>query len=157
MAEPVASPRSSRVREVRRLLRDPAARREAGLWVLEGPNLAEEALRSGLPVRLWVFAEGGGAAGDLRAAASARGQESVVVSGEAFRGLSDTRSPLGVLCVVPAPRGTEEELFRRPGPVVALDGVQDPGNLGTLARSAEAAGAAGLLLGPSCVDAGNPK
>jgi TrmH family RNA methyltransferase len=142
-------------------LGDPKARREEGLWVAEGSHLAEEILRDNLPVRLWIFSERsevpGSALRHLRTLAAERGQQALVVSDESFRGVSDTRTPQGVLCVVEAPVWSSHQIFARAGPLLALDAIQDPGNLGTLARSTEAAGGAGLLLGGSAVDAGNPK
>lgn len=123
--------------------------------------MAEEVLREGLAARLWVLAEGWGE-GDARAAAvrqalSGRGDEVLEVGPGLLREVSDTEAPQGVLVVVEAPRWTPGDALRGAGPAVLLDRLQDPGNLGTLARSAEAAGASGILLGPGCVDPGNPK
>lgn len=155
------SRRNPHARWVRTLQTEPKTRREEGLWVVEGPRLVREALGARLTVRLWVFAEGRlGSRPDIRAlweAAASSGQECVVVSDDAFRGLADTREPQGVLCVVEMPRWAPADFEGVPGPVVVLDGLQDPGNLGTLARSAEAAGAAALVLGRETADPGNPK
>lgn len=136
-------------------------RREQGFWIAEGVRLAEEVLRQGKGARLWVLAEGWGAR-DARAAAvceaiSRRGDEVVEVGAGLVRELSDTQTPQGILCAVEAPRWRAEDVFEGSGPVVLLDRIQDPGNLGTIVRSAEAAGAAGVLLTPGCVDPGNPK
>lgn len=157
MAAVALSPRNPRIREVRRLLQDGRLRKKSGLWVLEGHHLAEEAVKASLPVRLWVLTPQCARRDALQAGADARGEDSVLVSEETFAGLSDTRTPQGVLCVVEAPDWDAARVLGGAGPVVALDGIQDPGNLGTLVRSAEAAGASGLLLGRSCVDAGNGK
>jgi TrmH family RNA methyltransferase len=109
-----------------------------------------------------VLEEGWGAGDDPRAAAvregiRRRGDAVLEVGRSLMRKLSDTETPQGVLCVVEAPRWTAEEVLRGPGPTVVLDRLQDPGNLGTIVRSAEAAGASGVLLTPGCVDPGNPK
>ena len=76
--------------------------------------------------------------------------------------LSDTKAPQGVLAVIRTP---EQNLWQlRPGnasdnnaPVIILDRVQDPGNLGTIIRTADAVGALGLILLEGCVDAYSPK
>ena len=76
--------------------------------------------------------------------------------------LSDTKAPQGVLAVIRTPEQNLRQL--RPGtasdnnaPVIILDRVQDPGNLGTIIRTADAAGALGLILLEGCVDAYSPK
>lgn len=76
--------------------------------------------------------------------------------------LSDTKAPQGVLAVIRTPEQNLQQL--RPGtasdnnaPVIILDRVQDPGNLGTIIRTADAVGALGLILLEGCVDAYSPK
>ena len=76
--------------------------------------------------------------------------------------LSDTKAPQGVLAVIRTPEQNLRQL--RPGtasdnnaPVIILDRVQDPGNLGTIIRTADAVGALGLILLEGCVDAYSPK
>lgn len=72
--------------------------------------------------------------------------------------LTDADSPRGVLAVTHLPRLGVESLPVLPGrPYLYLDGLQDPGNLGALARVAEAAGAAGLALSPGCVHPNHPR
>jgi TrmH family RNA methyltransferase len=70
--------------------------------------------------------------------------------------LGSTRTPQPLLAVAPLHRG-EGDALARDGLVVVAMSVSDPGNLGTLLRSAEASGAAAMLLGPGSVDAYNPK
>lgn len=118
-------------------------------------------MQEALAVRLWIYAQGlreraewGGEGG---MAPWLRDEEAVCVTDATFRSFSDTRAPQGLLCVFQAPRWQADRLLAADGPILALDGVQDPGNLGTMARSAEAAGAGGLLLGRATVDPGNPK
>lgn len=80
------------------------------------------------------------------------------VSDEALEALADTESPQGVIAAVELPDWTLEDL--RPGPespVVALDGLQDPGNVGTICRTAFALGAAGVIFLPGTVTRTNPK
>lgn len=79
---------------------------------------------------------------------------SQLVSEEVMAAISDTETPSGVLAIVPIqPR----PLPKQPTLLLMLDGVTNPGNLGTMLRSAGAAGTEGVLLGPGCVDAYNPK
>ncbi len=161
MPDMVTSARNDRLRRVRRLAESRKARREAGLWVVEGVRLAEEVAAGDRPARLWVV-ETGAVGRDERLAAvvdrlRARGDDVLWVGRGLLREVADTRSPQGIVGVVDAPAWTPADAVAGPGPVVILDRVQDPGNLGTIARTAEAAGAAGLLLAPGSVDPGNPK
>ncbi len=161
MPDVVTSVRNDRLRRVRRLAESRRARHEAGLWVVEGVRLAEEVLAGGRPARLWVV-EAGAAGRDERLAAAVdrlqgRGDAVLRVKRGLLREVADTRSPQGIVGVVAAPSWALSDVVAGSGPVVVLDRVQDPGNLGAIARTAEAAGAAGLLLAPGSVDPGNPK
>lgn len=145
----------SAVKRLRSLMRDAAARREAGSAVAEGPRLAHEALAAGVARRLWATRAALEAPGskDLLSAARLQGLAVRALDDGLFNKLADTRTPQGWLCEVEI-----KALPPRPGATVflALDGIQDPGNLGTLLRCAWAAGAS-VLLGGGCADAWSPK
>jgi TrmH family RNA methyltransferase len=79
---------------------------------------------------------------------------SQIVSDAVMGAMSDTETPPGVLAIVPM---KPLPLPPQPSLLLILDAVTNPGNLGTMLRSAAAAGADGVLLGPDCVDAYNPK
>ncbi len=161
-SEVVRSRTNERLRWVRRLVRSRKVRRREGVWVAEGVRLCEEVFGEGLEVRLWVLEEGWADGGDTRArnlleGIRRRGDPVLVASPARVREIADTQTPQGVVAVFRAPRWELADLEARPGPVVLLDRVQDPGNLGTIARTAEAFGAAGLVLTPGCADPGGPK
>lgn len=81
-----------------------------------------------------------------------------VVSGEVYEKISDTQTPQGILVVMDRPEYTVEQLLDVPNPLlVILEGIQDPGNLGTIVRTAEGAGASGIVMSPNTVDIYNPK
>lgn len=81
-----------------------------------------------------------------------------VVEHSVFKQLSDTVHPQGVLAVAEMPCWKEDEvLAQRAGKILLLDGIRDPGNLGTMIRTAEAAGVRAVYLSPDCVDLFNPK
>lgn len=80
------------------------------------------------------------------------------VSPDLLADLTDADSPRGLLAVALLPRAGVEALPVLPGrPYLYLDGLQDPGNLGALARVAEAAGAAGIALSPGCAHPNHPR
>lgn len=81
-----------------------------------------------------------------------------VVERTVFKQISDTVHPQGILAVVQKPCWREEEvLAQKGGRVLLLDGIRDPGNLGTMIRTAEAAGVKAVYMSPDCVDLFNPK
>ena len=75
-----------------------------------------------------------------------------------FGKISDTLTPQGILCVMMRPEYRLEELLAIPRPVfMVLENLQDPGNLGTILRTAEAAGCTGIVMSRDTVDIYNPK
>jgi RNA methyltransferase, TrmH family len=149
------SPHNPRLAAVREL-RTPRGRREAGRFAAEGPTLLEEAARSGLrPREIYATAEALGALDPGRWEAA--GTSVYVIPERAFARLSDLETPSGLLAVFDLPATTVDEVLARAGPVLLLAGVSDPGNAGTLVRSAEAFGAAGVLFGRGGADPFAPK
>ena len=150
----ITSARNPKVQRIRALQRLTKRRTAAGAFVVEGVRLAEEALRSSWPVRLALYtAELAASHEGLVRALHARGVAEQV-SAAVMQVASDTKSPQGVLL--------EVELRRLPLPkalnfMLILDGVADPGNLGTLLRSAAAADCDAVLLAPGCADPLSPK
>ncbi|MGD2135720.1 MAG: RNA methyltransferase [Gemmatimonadales bacterium] len=151
---------SNLITQIRNLQRR-KARKRSGLAVAEGVRLVEEALDAGVAIRGAVVTP---TAGDQPRAAALlqRLAEHAVaieeVGQRAFERLADTDTPQGVLVVVEVPRAGLGQIAPAPGqPVVVLDGVQDPGNVGTLIRTAFALGAAGAVLLTGTADPANPK
>ena len=81
-----------------------------------------------------------------------------ILSDDVFKYVSDTQTPQGVLCVVKRSRYEIESLLNIVNPhFIVLDNVQDPGNLGTIVRTAEGAGVDAIFMSKDCVDIYNPK
>jgi TrmH family RNA methyltransferase len=137
--------------------------REAeGAFLVEGIRAVEDLLASRLGVRFLAWSsslEDGERGRDLLAQAAGRGVALHEVSAAELAEYAATESPQGVVAVADVPRWTLEELYSPATPtvVLVLDAVQDPGNFGTMVRTAEALGAAGVLALPGTVDAWNPK
>lgn len=151
------SPRNPRVAQARELARERAVREESGLAVLEGVRLAEEAVAAGIPLEYVLYtgqlgARERGAA--LLSVLQAAGVPAHAVAPDTLARAADTQTPQGILAVF-RPRTWRLEQIRA-GLVVVLDNLQDPGNLGTVIRSLEAMGGAGLVVAGG-VDPYNPK
>jgi TrmH family RNA methyltransferase len=148
-------PHNPRIQAVREL-RTPRGRRAAQRFAAEGPMLLEEAQRSGLRPREIFTSEAG--LGRFNAAAyETDGIPVHLVPEHVLARLSDVETPSGLVAVFDLPVDDPAAVLARPGVVLLLAGVGDPGNAGTLVRSAEAFGAAGVLFGRGGADPFAPK
>jgi TrmH family RNA methyltransferase len=144
------SPHNPRLEQLREL-RTARGRRAERRFAVEGPTLLEEAVRSGLtPREIYLTATVLERLDPSRY--EAEGVPVFLLPERTFARLSDVESPTGVLCVFDLPEHAVAEILARAGPVLLLAGVNDPGNAGTLVRSAEAFGAAGVLFGRGGAD-----
>ncbi|WP_135554021.1 TrmH family RNA methyltransferase [Paenibacillus cymbidii] len=131
-------------------------RDKTGKFLLEGVHLIEEAKQAGHPLETLLFDAEKGLPESLAGAAA----QVVPVSAAVLAKCSDTQTPQGVIAIAAKlPPLSGEQLAGAGGRqlVVVVDGVQDPGNLGTIIRSADAVAASAVLLGPGTVDLYNPK
>jgi TrmH family RNA methyltransferase len=153
---------SRREERLLRSLRQRKSREAEGLFLAEGVRAVEDLAASPLPVRLAVAASTLGDTPRGRALLDLLAAQRVTVHDTGERelaALADTETPQGILAVAPIPSARLDDLAveREPTVIVVLDAVQDPGNFGTLARTAEALGAAGVVALPGTVDPWNPK
>ncbi len=157
MAAPEAiGARHPDTRRLRTLLRDPSARRAEGRFVLEGPRLVADALARSAPLDAVYFGLNARRAfADLVAGVERAGVPLRDLKDGVLEKLMTTRTPQPVLAVAPIPSSPALDALA-PGLVVLTAGVADPGNLGTIVRSAEAAGAVAVVAAGG-VDPWNPK
>jgi TrmH family RNA methyltransferase len=146
------------------LIRDLHRRRgreRRGLALAEGVRLVEEALAGGITIRgaaVSATLESTTRGNTLKAALADRGVRVEDVSETELEGLADTEHPQGVIAVIEPRRWTWVDLHLAPGTaLLVLDGVQDPGNVGTLLRTALGLGAAGVVALKGTADLTNPK
>jgi TrmH family RNA methyltransferase len=149
----ISSRQNQRLKDIRRLRRS-----KGDHTFLEGPHLLAEALAGGLALETVLATPGWLASAEGRALAPSLPIPPLEVAPDLLDDLTDADSPRGVLAVARLPRAGAAALPVRAGrPYLYLDVLQDPGNLGALARVAEAAGAAGLALSPGCAHPNHPR
>lgn len=136
-------------------------REKEGLFVLEGVRLIEEAVQAGISIRFVLYSEklsGSQRGSRLLGRFRELGIEIFLVEENLFGELADTENPQGVLAVAePVQSSFSQIKITRESLFLLIDGVQDPGNLGTMIRTACAAGVSGVVLTKGTVDLFNPK
>lgn len=146
------------IKEVIQLNQKTKARREQGLFTAEGIKMFLEA-----PVDFIEKVYISETFSKQIPAACKNKLETILfhyetVSDEIFTKMSDTKNPQGILCVMRQNQYTTESMFTESNPmIIILEAIKDPGNLGTIFRTAEGAGTAGIIMSKDTVDIYNPK
>ena len=160
----ITSSQNPKIKLVRALLGHARERREAGAFVVEGVRLIEEAAMRDWRFRFALYDSSLNARGSsLAEHLLSRGAEVEEVSERLMKSLSDTETPQGILAVLelaPLPTlapGASAGVTNYPDFILIPDRIRDPGNLGTLLRTAAAAGAQAAFLPPETTDAFSPK
>jgi len=149
----ITSPHNDRVKLVRSLQTSGRARRQERKLVLEGVRLVADALAAGaVPDFALVTPDLAEAA--VTTALAAAGAPIFEVSPEMLAHAADTQTPQGIIAVLPLPEAAPPDHVTL---LLILDAIADPGNLGTILRTAAAAGADVVALAPNSVDPFNPK
>jgi len=153
--ETISSAANPLVKSVRRAIAR-GTLTEDGLCVAESFHLLEEALRSECAVKVVL------AARSVQSAVEAHfrrlaGIRMAILPDALFESVAGTESSQGVIALVEPPAWILEQLFRGRSLVIALDGVQDPGNAGAIVRAADAFGATGVMFLKGAVSPFNPK
>jgi len=132
---------------------------EGGYFAIEGLRILEEAVRSGLRFHAVFFASSAESKAQRLLPQIGAHVQTLTVPDKIFGDAVPSETPQGVAALVRGKEWTLEALLERAqiGPLICVAGVQDPGNLGTILRSAEAFAASGVLLGEGTVSAHNPK
>lgn len=127
--------------------------------MVEGPQAVRSALAAGVVIRdLFMDDDAGVAFPDIVAAALAAGRAVTWTTNDVLEAMGETRQPQGVLAICDLlPGGDLGAVMSAQGPVLVLDQLTDPGNVGTVIRTADAVGAAGILLTTGSADVHNGK
>lgn len=147
----ITSTSNQQIKQLLQLRKKAKARADQDVFVVEGIKMYQEAPGERL-VHTYVSETFYNKKREILS-----GAEVTVLSDRVFESVSDTKSPQGILCLVRQYHYTLEELLGTAPLIMILENLQDPGNLGTILRTAEGAGVTGILLSDNCVDIYNPK
>ena len=144
----ITSTANKQVKHIIQLQKKARLRREENVFIAEGPRMVIETPKEMLE--------------EIYVAESFKdtwdGPVDEIVSDAVMKAMSDTQTPQGVLAVVKRPSyDLEDILARRPAHLLLVEGIQDPGNLGTMFRTGEGAGITGVIVSRTTVDVYNPK
>lgn len=150
----ITSTANAQVKNLAQLIKKSKARTEAGVYIVEGIKMFQEASKDEI-VKAYISEELF-EKGTLKDSLDGISYE--VLKNEVFNHVADTKTPQGILCVMKQKKYTLDQLTAAECPLLlVLENLQDPGNLGTMMRTAEGAGVTGVLLSRGCVDIYNPK
>ncbi|MBS6396937.1 MAG: RNA methyltransferase [Clostridiales bacterium] len=149
----ITSTSNPQVKNLQQLAKKARARNEQGVFLVEGIKMFQEAPEDKIRkiyISKSLYEEKG--------QAFLKGLDHEILEDHVFAAVSDTKTPQGILCVVEQYRYRLEDMADGGNPhLLLLENLQDPGNLGTIMRTAEGAGADGIILSRSSVDLYNPK
>ena len=153
----ITSTSNAQVKELAKLQKKSRLRDEKGIFLVEGPRMTEEIPAERIEK---VYASESFAKKNKEFLEKLQAPVELLTD-TVFAYVSDTKTPQGILAIVKRLNYTMNDLMQvknqKAPHLVVLDNLQDPGNLGTIFRTAEAAGVTGILLSKDCVDAYNPK
>jgi len=154
----ITSPHNHIVKEVRSL-KTSKGRQEKGLFFIEGTRIFEEALKSEEKIKYAVVSDSfvKSPSFDKTIGDYVKTLKIYVVPDRLFRDMADTDTPQGIMAVLPVKKRGINEITDKTGLYVFLDEIRDPGNMGTIIRTADAAGFSGVIVTKGCADVYNPK
>lgn len=147
--EKITSVKNAKIKQWRKL-HTTKGRRESNLYVIEGEHLYLEAIKSKSSLETIIVTE---KFYDKLNVDHQR--DAILVTEEVMNVLSHTETSQGIFCILEIPKNNFPDSFE--GKYIILDGVQDPGNAGTIVRTADAAGFDGVIFGEGSVDTYNDK
>lgn len=154
----ITSTANARIKRLVHLIKKHKAREEEGIFLAEGIRMFRE-VPVGKLKEVYVsetFYRKEKAV--LEQTLHGSGIRPEILSDGVYNHVSDTKTPQGVMCLVEQMRYSPEDIIDGEDSfILVLDNLQDPGNLGTIVRTAEGAGVTGIILSRDCVDIYNPK
>lgn len=164
----IESMANTQIKHIQKLMKQARMRRQEQVFIVEGWKMVSEALARNLVLHLYVKeSEEKNFVIHLKEYVDVSFLDEVpveFVADSIFRQLSDTVTPQGILALVKMPRYHRDEIVSgnaggvyQETKLLVLEDIQDPGNMGTILRTAEGAGMSGVVMSKGCVDVFNPK
>lgn len=154
----IESGANGKYKKIQKLMKHARTRRQEQVFVVEGWKMVKEALTRRMVRRLYCSQQEESVCVEMLQTSGNQEIPVEVMRDTLFRQLSDTVTPQGILGIVQMPVYSREEILSSPeAKLLFLENIQDPGNLGTMFRTAEGAGMSGVVLSGGCVDLFNPK
>ena len=147
------------IKEVR-ALKNKNDREEKKLFFIEGTRFVAEAMKENSDIKYIIVSDtflSNTATSDLMRVTDDMAITSYTVPDSLFGSITDTKTPQGILAVLALERKQLKDAVLSKGLLIILDTIKDPGNMGTIIRTADAAGCAGVIVPEGCVDVFNPK
>ncbi len=152
----ITSTSGNRIKNLIKLKNKAGERRNTRLFLVEGKRLYSEVPKE-LLEETYVSKSFYDALGDKDREELLLGRDYFVVADSVFSKISDTKTPQGIMAVVKQPGYQPSDVIASEGIKIVLENIQDPGNLGTIFRAAEGAGASGVIMSRDTVDLFSPK
>jgi TrmH family RNA methyltransferase len=149
----ITSSKNPLIKEIKSL-RNRKHREEKGLFFIEGEKLVKEAIHEKMElVRIFVSEK------YIKDSSLEylKSDNIIVLNEKLFKEISDTETPQGIIAILKQKTNTFNDVFNKNNCIVILDTIQDPGNMGTIIRTVDAAGFSGVLASRGCVDVYSPK
>ncbi len=127
-----------------------------GLYIIEGINLIEEAVKNGTKIRS-IYVREDFSENSILESISSYESETYILAKNLFDSFADTETPQGIAAVAEKPSWTEDEFFQETDNIILMDRLQDPGNIGTILRTADACGFNGAIIMKGTADLFSPK
>lgn len=155
----IKSKENKTIKYIGKLISSTKFRKEEQLFVVEGVRLCEETLKNECTIEYLLFSESASKKYiEIINSLKEKSNRVLCLDDRIFCALSDTKTPQGVMCVVKTlDKKSHFDKMKQNGIVLALDCIQDPSNLGTILRSADALGISGVVLSHDCCDIYSPK
>lgn len=151
----ITSTSNAQIKEIMALLKKSKERKEKKAFVIEGRKMFEEICQDPSRVVKAYFSDS--YVKEQYAGKALPEIPCEIVADSVFDSMAETVTPQGVLAIVKMPEYSLEDMISEAGTLILLENLRDPGNLGTIIRTAEAAGVAGVILSKESVDIYNPK
>lgn len=157
--EKLTSKDNANIKNAAKIIKSAKFRKQTGLFAAEGLRVCVDALRSGAEIdTLFLTEEALEKHAEECVALTSAAKKAFLITPQLFARISDTQSPQGVMGIIKTlDKNSLFDTINNGGKFLALDNVQDPNNLGTILRSAEAFGVSGVVLSRDCCDAFGPK